>query len=390
MSHPKAFLTPKGEKWFRSGHPWIFQDDVSAMDPADNGEIVALHNRQALFLGWAFYSRYSRITFRLISSDPQPIDSSYWRSLLQRALGHRENIRDRQRACRLFFSEADGIPGLIADWYAGHLIIQTLIPGTERLLPQFGALLRDLLQPASILIRNDQESRSIEQLPQEIRVFSGTVPENIQIQEGPIHYWVDLQKGQKTGAYLDQQHNRMDLSAYVQGHGRVLDCFCFTGGFSLHLAGKAREVLAVDDSAPALEWGRKNAALNGFSNILFSKKNVFDFLKEIDAEGQRFDLLILDPPPFAKKKSVVPGALKGYLELNRRAIKCLNPGGILSTYSCSYHITESLFLELVSQAAVKARRRATLLTKRMQAPDHPVLLNFPESLYLKGVDVRVE
>ncbi|MBA4394170.1 MAG: hypothetical protein C0407_11510 [Desulfobacca sp.] len=389
MHKPKAFLTPKGERWFHSGHPWIFHNDISSLDEAENGEVVALYNRQAVFLGWAFYSHHSRITFRLITSDPQVIDPSTWRHTIQKALESRKLIRDWNQACRLIFSEADGFPGLIVDWYAGHLVIQTLIPGTDRLLDQVGAIFQELLNPKSILIRNDLEARSIEHLPQEIRIFSGEVPEKVLVQEGPIRYWVDLQKGQKTGAYLDQRENRIHLTSYSQSQGRVLDCFCYTGGFSLHLARQAQEVWAVDDSASALEWGKTNADLNGFSNITFLKKNVFDFLKQTEDQGLRFDLIVMDPPPFAKKKSAVPGALKGYLELNRRALKCLNPGGILSTYSCSYNITEPLFLELLSQAARKAGTRAVLLEKRMQAQDHPVVLNFPESHYLKGLNIQI-
>ncbi len=389
MHKPKAFLTPKGERWFRSGHPWIFHDDIFSLDEAENGEVVALYNRQAVFLGWAFYSRHSRITFRLITSDPQIIDPNTWRLTLQKALEGRQAIMGRDQACRLIFSEADGLPGLIADWYAGHLVIQTLIPGTDRLLNQLGTLFQELLNPKSILIRNDLEARSIEQLPQEIRTFSGEVPEKVLVQEGSIRYWVDLLKGQKTGAYLDQRENRIHLASYRQSQGRVLDCFCYTGGFTLHLAGQAKEVWAVDDSTSALEWAKKNAELNNFSNITFLKKNVFDLLKEIEDQGSRFDLIIMDPPPFAKKKSAVSAALKGYLELNRRALKCLNPGGILSTYSCSYHITEPLFLEILAQSARKAGVRAYLLERRMQSQDHPVGLNFPESHYLKGLNIQI-
>jgi 23S rRNA (cytosine1962-C5)-methyltransferase len=386
---PKAFLTPKGERWFRSGHPWIFHDDIFSMDEAANGEVFALYNRQAVFLGWAFYSSHSRITFRLITSDPEIIDLNTWRLTLQKALEGRKAIMGEDQACRLIFSEADGLPGLIADWYAGHLVIQTLIPGTDRLLNQLGDLFQELLNPKSILIRNDLEARSIEHLPQEIRVYSGEVPEKVVIREGPIRYWVDVLKGQKTGAYLDQRENRTHLASYSQSEGKVLDCFCYTGGFTLHLAKQAKEVWAVDDSAPALEWGRKNAELNDFSNITFLKKNVFDFLKETEDQGHRFDLIIVDPPPFAKKKSAVSAAMKGYLELNRRALQCLNPGGILSTYSCSYHITEPLFMELLAQSARKAGVRATLLEKRLQAQDHPIVLNFPESHYLKGITIQV-
>ncbi len=196
-------------------------------------------------------------------------------------------------------------------------------------------------------------------------------------------------EGQKTGAYLDQRENRLHLGSYAQSQGRVLDCFCYTGGFALQLAPKAEEVIAVDDSAWALNSGRKNADLNGYSNIIFQKKNIFDYLKEADEQGERFNLIILDPPPFAKKKSDVPAALRGYQELNRRALRCLNPGGILNTHSCSYNITEPIFLEILSHSVQKAGVRAHLLEKRIQAGDHPVLLNFPESLYLKGLILKI-
>jgi len=389
MPEPKGILTSKGERWFRSGHPWIFRDDISQIDHAKNGDVTALYNKGNSFLGWAFYSRYSRITFRIITSHPLLIDQSYWNLTLQKAIERRKGLLGRGQACRLVFSEADGLPGLIADWYAGHLVIQTLIPGTERIINQLGDLFQTLLNPDSILIRNDLEARSLEHLPKEVRTLSGPIPETIRIQEGFIQYEVDLTAGQKTGAYLDQRENRLHLASYTQSQGRILDCFCYTGGFALHMAGKAKEVIAVDDSASALELGRKNAELNGFSNITFYKKNIFDYLKEADEQGLRFDLIVLDPPPFARKKSAVSSALRGYQELNRRALRCLNPGGILSTYSCSYNITESLFLEILSHSVQKTGGRILLLEKRMQARDHPVLVNFPESLYLKGLVLQM-
>jgi 23S rRNA (cytosine1962-C5)-methyltransferase len=376
MNIPKAILTPKGERWLRSGHPWIFQDDVFSVDNTENGDITALYNRQNTFLGWAFYSRFSRITFRIITSESRIIDQAYWRVTLQKAIEGRKTLLDRNQACRIVFSEADGIPGLIADWYAGHLVIQTLIPGIDIILDKLNDIFNELLHPNSILIRNDLEARKMEHLPLEIRTISGQVSENIRIKEGPVQYWVSPMEGQKTGAYLDQRENRLHLGTYAQSQGRVLDCFCYTGGFALHLAPKAEEVIAVDDSAPALELGRKNAELNGFSNIHFQKKNIFDYLKEADKQGRRFNLIVLDPPPFARKKLDISAALRGYQELNRRALRCLNPGGILSTYSCSHNITESLFLEILSQSAQKAGVRAHLVEKRIQSKYHPVLLNF--------------
>ncbi len=388
MGNPTAILTPKGERWFRSGHPWIFKDDVLALEAVENGDIVSLFDRQKQFLGRAFYSSHSRITFRLITSTPQIIDQPYWVLTLQKALEARKELLTRDQACRLVFSEADGIPGLIADWYAGHLAIQTLIPGTDRLLDRFGRLFQDLLHPESIIVRNDLEARSLEHLPREIRVLSGKVPEGILVREGHVQYWVDLLHGQKTGAYLDQRENRLHLTSLGQRGGPVLDCFCYIGNFALHLARTASEIVAIDDSAPALEWGKRNAEQNGFSNITFQKKNAFDALKEAEEKGRRFDMIILDPPPFARRKSAVSGALRGYQELNRRALRCLNPGGILSTFSCSFNITEPLFQDILARSAQRVDGRCLLLEKRMQARDHPVLLNFPESHYLKGLLLR--
>jgi 23S rRNA (cytosine1962-C5)-methyltransferase len=389
MDQPKAILTPKGEKWLRTGHPWIFRDDILTLNEAENGDVVSLFNRGNSFLGQAFYSLHSRITLRLITRQSRIIDRSYWRLMLQKAIENRQDLVDREQACRLVFSEADGLPGLIADWYAGHLVIQTLIPGMECILNQLEDIFKDLLDPYSILVRNDPEARTLEHLPKENRILSGEIPEKVLVREGSVRYAVDLHKGQKTGAYLDQRENRLHLASYKQGQGRVLDCFCYTGAFALQLSGQAGEVVAVDDSSPALDWGRRNADLNGFSNITFEKGNVFDFLKKAEKEGQRFDLIILDPPPFAKKKSAVSGALRGYRELNLRALKCLNPGGILSTYSCSYNITAPLFEEILSQGAEKIENRILLLEKRLQSRDHPVMLNFPESHYLKGLILQM-
>ncbi len=388
MKQPRAIVTPKGERWFRSGHPWIFGDDVLKLNDTENGDITALYNTGNIFLGWAFYSRHSRISFRFITSNPGIPDQSYWRETLQKAMDRRSKYLDFDKACRIVFSEADGLPGLIADWYAGHLVVQTLIPGIDRILDKLCDLFHELLKPVSILIRNDFEARSLEQLPREVRALYGQVPEMVRVEEGLIQYEVGLWSGQKTGAYLDQKENRLHLVSYPQSQGQVLDCFCYTGGFSLHLAGKAKEIIAVDDSASALELGRRNAALNGFDNIKFLKKNIFDYLKEAEELGLKFDLIILDPPPFARKKSAVTSALRGYQELNRRALRCLNPGGIISTYSCSYNISESLFLEILSQSAQKAGGKILLLEKRMQAGDHPVVLTFPESFYLKGMIIQ--
>jgi 23S rRNA (cytosine1962-C5)-methyltransferase len=391
MSRPKAILTPKGEKWISSGHPWIFRDDLSQLDDLENGAVVPFYNSRDTFLGRAFYSRYSRISLRCITRKDQVIDESYWAGILKQARRHREkNLDDPDQACRLVFAEADGFPGLIADWYGGYLVLQTLIPGTERLLPMLTELFHDIFHPRAMLLRNDLETRAMEKLPREVRVLTGEIPERVVVREGAIRYRVDLMGGQKTGAYLDQQENRKRLVGHIRPGGRVLDCFSYTGGFALHQAREAGEVIAVDDSARAVEEGKENARLNGFDRIRFIKDNIFDFLREAEKQQEGFDLIILDPPPFARKKSEVAGGQRGYLELNRRALGCLKSGGHLATYSCSHNFSEPLFLDMIREAARKAGRKVFLLEKALQSPDHPILLSFPESYYLKGLIVKVE
>lgn len=377
-------MSKKGERWFRSGHPWIFQDDVTGPAGAENGEVVSLYNLENNFLGQAFYSQHSRIALRVITTGSEVIDKDFWQRRLQIAIARRREKILPNQACRLVFAEADGLPGLIADWYARHLVIQILIPGTEKNSDVWVELFREILQPESILIRNDAESRLLEGLPKVIQQPYGKTPERITIQEGLIQYQVDLHAGHKTGAYLDQQENRLLIGGITREGMRVLDCFCYSGGFALQAAQGAGEVIAVDDSTTALQLAEDNARLNGLSNIAFYKRNVFDFLKELEETGRLFDLIIMDPPPFARRKSEVSGAARGYLDLNRRALRCLKPGGILNTYSCSYRITEPFFLDILAQSARKAGSEVILLEKRLQARDHPILLHFPESFYLKG------
>jgi 23S rRNA (cytosine1962-C5)-methyltransferase len=369
----------------------VFRDDIARLEEPENGAVTPFFTLRGEFLGWGFFSAHSRITLRKISSRETPIDDGWWRLTLEKALATRRDFLDQpDQACRLIFSEADGFPGLIADWYAGHVVLQTLIPGTDGLLPMLTGLFLEIVHPKSILLRNDIEARNIEKLPREVKVLTGEIPERVVIREGGIRYRVDLRGGQKTGAYLDQQENRKRLAALTRQGARVLDCFSYTGVFALHQALEANEVIAVDDSARAVEEGRENARLNGFDRLRFLKDNIFDFLREAEKQPEPFDLIILDPPPFARKKSEVAGGQRGYLELNRRAMGCLTAGGLLATYSCSHNFSEPLFLEMIREAARKAGRRAFLLEKSLQSPDHPILLSFPESYYLKGLVLRVE
>lgn len=375
-------LTPKGLRWQRTGHPWIYRDDLAVPNPElAPGELVAVADPQGRFLGQAFYSAASRIALRLVTYTDEVVDGKFWEVRLSRALAWRERVVRDTEAYRLIYGEADGFPGLVVDSYAGHLAVQTLHPGLERLLPELVEIFRDYLQTASITLRHDAEVRRLEGLPQEVQTVYGELPEHVEVGEGPVRFLVDLRRGQKTGLFLDQRENRQAAVAYSRGE--VLDAFAYQGGFALHLAPGAERVTLVESSEAALDMARKNARLNDLNNLEYVKANVFAYLKQAVQAGQRFHLIVLDPPAFARSRADRPGALKGYQEINRRAFQLLHPGGTLVTCSCSYNLSEPEFLDILRRAAVAAHRQARLLEKRGAAKDHPALLSLPESLYLK-------
>jgi 23S rRNA (cytosine1962-C5)-methyltransferase len=281
----------------------------------------------------------------------------------------------------MVYAESDGVPSLIVDRYGDHLVLQTLSQGTDQLTSLFADVLSELFRPSSIILRNDLSVREIEGLPQEKKVFQGDCPVDLQVFEGGVKYSVDLWTGQKTGAFLDQRENRRAASRLLAG--KILDAFCYQGLFSLHSARTAARVLGVDSSSEAVDRAKANARLNGFTNVEFQKENVFDFLKRQDREGETYDGIILDPPAFAKSKEDIRAAIRGYKELNLRAIRLLNPGGILVTCSCSYNLSEPEFVEVLRDSAKDARATMRIVEKRGQSADHPVLLSFPESYYLK-------
>jgi 23S rRNA (cytosine1962-C5)-methyltransferase len=295
-------------------------------------------------------------------------------------------VRDTD-ACRLIYGEADGFPGLVVDSYAGHLAVQVLHPGMERRLPELVDLFKRRLAPASITLRQDAEVRLLEGLPQEVKTVWGELPQRLLVQEGPVRCLVDIRAGQKTGLFLDQRENR--LAAGFLARGEVLDAFAYQGGFALHLAARAEKVTLVESSVAALAMAQENARLNGIANFEPVRANVFAFLKKAVTEGRGFDVIVLDPPAFAKSRQDRPAALKGYLELNRRAFQLLRPQGLLITCSCSYNVREEEFLDIIRQAAVTAGRQARLLERRGAARDHPALLTLPENLYLKCLFVEV-
>ena len=377
----RLVLTSKGFSWFQKGHPWIFRNDLERIDAAAPGSIVTLERKNGEFLAQGFYSDRSKIAFRLVTRSQGAIDRSFWERRIEKAWQYRQTAVAETDAYRLFYGESDGIPSLIIDRYGEHLVIQTLSQGAENLLPIFAEILDQLFHPSSIVLRNDLSVRELEGLPREKKVILGEPPSRVQVTEGGIRYLVDLWGGQKTGAYLDQRENRQAASRLLQG--RVLDAFCYQGLFALHAARKASRVIAIDSSPDALEHARENGRLNGFTNIEFHRENVFDLLKKEAAEGEHYDGIILDPPAFAKRKENIAGATKGYRELNLRALRLLKPGGILVTSSCSYNLSESGFLDILKECMRDSGDTVRIIEKRTQGADHPILLAFPESYYLK-------
>ncbi len=377
----RLIIGSKGFSWFKKGHPWIFRNDLEKVEDAAPGSIISLEKKTGEFLGQGFYSDRSKIAFRLISRSKEPVGREFWKRKLEEADEYRKNVVRDTNAYRMVYGESDGIPSLIVDRYGDHLVLQTLSQGTDQLTFLFADILSELFHPSSLILRNDLSVRGLEGLPQEKKVFQGDSPADLEAFEGGVKYSVDLWTGQKTGAFLDQRENRQAASRLLAG--KVLDAFCYQGLFSLHSARKATRVIGVDSSPEAIDRAKANARLNGFTNVEFQKENVFDFLKRQNREGETYDGVILDPPAFAKSKEDIRAAVRGYKELNLRAIRLLNPGGILVTCSCSYNLSEFEFVEMLRDSAKDARATMRIVEKGGQSADHPVLLSFPESHYLK-------
>jgi len=385
---PEIRLTPKGLRWQRTGHPWVYRNDLESQPDLAAGELVAVTDAAGRFLGQAFYSAASRIALRLLTTGNDPINEVFWEKRLRQALAYRRGVVNDTDTYRLIYGEADGFPGLVVDTYAGHLAIQTLHPGMELRLPVIIESLVRQLAPVSVTLRHDAEVRHQEGLPLEVKTVYGELPSRVEVREGPVRLWADIRDGQKTGLFLDQRENR--LAAAPFSHGEVLDAFAYQGAFAMHLAPQARRVTLVESSGAALAMAKENAELNGHAHLDFIKANVFSFLKEAVAAARRFDFISLDPPAFAKSRRDRAAAYKGYKEINRRAFQLLNHGGVLVTSSCSYNLSEPEFLEIVREAAADAHRQARLVERRGAARDHPALLSLPESLYLKCLILEAE
>jgi 23S rRNA (cytosine1962-C5)-methyltransferase len=385
MSTPAVTISPRGEQRIRNGHPWIYRSDV-VRPVTEAGAIVAVMGTRGRLLGHALYSDRSEIALRMLTHGDGPAGLEIWRERVSQAVRFRESLDIDATACRLVHGEADRLPSLVVDRYGDHLVLQALSQGTDRLLPEITAMLVDLLKPAGILARNDPRVRLLEGLEQRVEVLHGDVPEAIEVREGRVRYQVDPWRGQKTGLFLDQRENRVAAAQYARG--RLLDTFSYNGGFALALAPRCDDVIAIDISEDAVARIRFNAGRNGLANVQARAMNVFDELRELERRGERFDTIVLDPPAFAKSKAAVKKALSGYKEINLRALKLLAPGGFLVTCSCSYNVTEALFADVLAAAAVDARAEVTVVEKRMQGRDHPVLMTVPETFYLKCFILR--
>ena len=381
-------ITKRGVLRVRARHSWIYRSDLADHNGAEGGEVVSVKDSKGGALGCALYSSRSQIALRMVAYEDDKTDRDFWLSRLVSAERLRQQVVSDTTAYRLVYGESDLLPSLIIDRYNDCFVLQTLSQGMERLKQMWIDLLAERYSPRAIIERNEARVRDLEGLPRATGVVYGSDPGELAVEESGVRLTVNLVEGQKTGAFLDQRENRIAARGYARGRG--LDCFTYQGAFALHLGRGADRVIAVDVSATAISQAGRNADLNGSNNIEFVEANVFDFLREKEQAGERFEFINLDPPAFAKNRASIEGAMRGYKEINLRAIKLLAPGGTLITSSCSYHMSEESFLNVLASAAADAGRSIKLIEKRTQARDHPVLISMPETFYLKCMILNVE
>jgi len=386
MSPPTARVSDKGAARWTRGHPWIYRSDVTA-EPELAGCCRVL-DRRGKYLGTALFSPRSEIRLRLLTTEDASVDAAWWRERLRTCLTRRDDID--ATAMRLVHGEGDGLPSLVVDRYDRWLVVQLLSAGLETMRAEIIAALIETCSPEGILLRNDVGVRKYEGLREEVVLVHGTVPERIEVREGTVRYLAAPWTGQKTGAFLDQRPNRLLAATLARGGGTALDCFTYHGSFALHLATRAGQVTALDVSAEALERGRENAALNGLANLEWMAGDCFEVLRRFERERRRFDIVVVDPPAFAKTKSSVPQAVRGYKEVNLRAMRLLAPGGRLLTASCSFHLSREAFMQMLADAASDSGRRLTLTHLLGQGQDHPEVITIPETGYLKGAVLQAE
>ena len=384
MSRPLRVTARGAERWVR-GHPWIYRSDVT--DPGDLAAgVVPVQDPRGRFIGQALYSPASEIRLRLLERHDRPIDGAWWRERLAASAARRTAID--ATAYRLVHGEGDGLPSLVVDRYDRWLVVQLLSAGLETVREPIVDALDELFRPEGILLRNDAPVRRREGLSESVTVARGSVPREIEVREADVRYLAAPWDGQKTGAFLDQRPNRVLAGRLTRPGGRALDCFAYHGSFAIHLARPAARVIALDISGEALARGAANAALNGQTNIEWREADAFESLRAFARGHERFDTIVLDPPAFAKNRGAVPGALRGYREINLRAMRCLSPGGVLVTASCSFHVRLPEFLAMLTEAAGDSGRRIHLDRILGQGEDHPEVLTIPETSYLKGAVLR--
>jgi len=378
----EATVSAKGARRWQSGHPWIYRSDVSKRPPGAAG-VVRVVGANARPLGLALWSPKSEISLRLIERNADAIiDGEWWRQRIAACVTRREPLRSRGNAYRLVHGEGDGLPSLICDRFDRWLVVQLMSAGLESQRAHIVAALNEVVEPDGILARNDVGLRSREGLPQETALLSGSVPRVIEVSEDGIRYEAAPWEGQKTGAYVDQRENRAFVGSIARGRG--LDCFSYHGSFAMHMARKCERVVAADASGPALARARENFARNGLTNVETVEIDAFEYLKARERAGDKFNTIVLDPPAFAKTKASLSAAIRGYKEINLRAMRLLEHGGLLFSASCSFHLTKPLFLEMLADAAADSGKRIVLREVRGQALDHPEVLTIPETGYLKG------
>jgi 23S rRNA (cytosine1962-C5)-methyltransferase len=385
VAHPPVIVGKRGESRVRSGHPWIFKSDVARATGIAPGSVVRVLGPTGRPLGFAFFSAESEIQLRMIERGDS-LAPTFVPDRLRAARAWRETIAPGAEALRIVHGEGDGLPSLIVDRYGEYLVVQTLSQATDARKADIVAALIETFGPRGILERNDPRVRAREGLPSQVGILHGEVPDTVTVTENGLRFEADLWRGQKTGLFLDQRENHAMAREYARG--RVLDGFTYNGGFGLSVAAQAEEVLAVDVSADAVARVQRNAALNGITNVTAREANVFDLLHDLDGRGERFDTVILDPPAFAKTRSAAEKARRGYKEINLRGLKLLRPGGCLITCSCSYHVHEADLEAILADAAADAGATVSVVEKRRQARDHPILLGVPETYYLKCFVLR--
>jgi 23S rRNA (cytosine1962-C5)-methyltransferase len=383
-----AVVSRKGAHRWASGHPWIYRSDVTRRPDAPAGAVLVRDTARRP-LGWALWSPASEISLRLLDARADAvIGAAWWRDRLQASAARRASLGSDVSAWRVAHAEADGCPSLVVDRYDRWLVIQLLSAGLEAFRAPILDALIDLCAPAGVLARNDAAVRTKEGLARETVLLAGDVPREIEVREHGVRYLAAPWDGQKTGAFLDQRENR--VLAGQLARGRALDCFSYHGSFALHMAQRADRVTAVDSSLAALARARENAARNAIDSIDFVEADVFEYLRDAESRGDRYETIVLDPPAFAKTRGALASALRGYKEINLRAMRLLSSGGILLTASCSFHLSKPLFLEMLTGAAADSGRRMTLRHILGQPLDHPEVLTIPETGYIKAAVIQAE